>query len=392
MTEYEDLRREVAELRAQVAALSAPPVAAPVPEAEPEAEPEADGAVSRRGLFGKLAAVAAGGVGLAMLGSDEAAATTGTMVYGTSMNSGVDGTYLQGSTSPQKVFDVTQNGAGIAVGVDVTDTTSTQPALWVRHNGDGSVIDAAILKTGSTATAVTAYATNQGIGVEGQGGVGVRGVDTNGGLQGVLGESSQGKGVYGYSSSTGSGVYGYSNTGKALEGYSNGTYGAWLHGASAPLFLDPAGSAGHPTSGTHSKGEVYVDSLGAHWVCIASGAPGTWVRPGFNPIGPARLVSSAVAAGSFVATQRKDFLVAGFGGIPAAASAVAVNLTARSTASGYLIVYPYGAGRPGISQLSFGPAYQWSGFAIVRLGTGKISVYNSAGNTKLSIDVAGFYA
>jgi hypothetical protein len=35
----------------------------------------------------------------------------------------------------------------------------------------------------------------------------------------------------------------------------------------------PKGSAGKPTSGAHTKGEVYMDSAGTLFVCTANGTP-----------------------------------------------------------------------------------------------------------------------
>ena len=36
------------------------------------------------------------------------------------------------------------------------------------------------------------------------------------------------------------------------------------------------GTRGRPTSGSHQKGEIYLDSAGAIFVCARSGTPGTW--------------------------------------------------------------------------------------------------------------------
>ena len=39
--------------------------------------------------------------------------------------------------------------------------------------------------------------------------------------------------------------------------------------------LTPKGTAGKPTSGAHTKGEIYLDSAGALFVCTVGGTPGT---------------------------------------------------------------------------------------------------------------------
>jgi hypothetical protein len=375
MSELESLRAELAALRSEVAALRGAP----------------DEPVSRRGLFTKVAGVAAAGAGLSLLGGRSAEAITGTMQFGTSNNAGTSGTSLS-STSSQRTFDITQGGTADGLGVDITATGSTASAIWARHNGDGNAVDAAILNPNSSKAAVYGYA-GGGTGVEGHGVVGLHGIDENGGGTGVLGESSSGIGLYGHSSG-GRAVYGYTDSGTGIYGW-GGSAGIALLGYAgrAQMLLQPGSFAGHPTSGTHDKGEVYCDSDGAHWVCIATGTPGTWVRPGFNAMDPARLLNGDVAAGQFAAKQSKDVTVVGFHGIPAGATAVALTLSARSNADGYATLWPTGSTRPGIAQVNFASEHQWTSFAIVKLGTGgKISVYNSAGTTRVFLDVAGFFA
>jgi len=41
------------------------------------------------------------------------------------------------------------------------------------------------------------------------------------------------------------------------------------------LKLVAASSRGRP-SGAHTKGEIYMDSAGALFVCVKGGTPGTW--------------------------------------------------------------------------------------------------------------------
>ena len=40
--------------------------------------------------------------------------------------------------------------------------------------------------------------------------------------------------------------------------------------------LMPKGSAGKPTTGSHTKGELYMDSGATLFVCTRGGTPGTW--------------------------------------------------------------------------------------------------------------------
>jgi hypothetical protein len=140
-------------------------------------------------------------------------------------------------------------------------------------------------------------------------GAGVHGLSTNG--AGVLGEASgeKGAGVEGSHGDTGVGVLGKGNPGVAgicrtpapsertrvlplpghLAGvkgesingpgvYGDGHFGGQFKGTAAQLSLVPGPSAGHPTSGVHVIGEIYMDSAASLFVCIAGGPPGTWVK------------------------------------------------------------------------------------------------------------------
>ncbi len=100
--------------------------------------------------------------------------------------------------------------------------------------------------------------------------IGVRGDGKNG----VYGESTTGNGwgaVVGRSTGRGGiGTYGECSGGTGVKGVSTSGYAGVFEGGKAQLKLKPAGSAGKPTSGTHAKGEIYMDSAGALFVCVAS--------------------------------------------------------------------------------------------------------------------------
>ncbi len=56
-------------------------------------------------------------------------------------------------------------------------------------------------------------------------------------------------------------------------------YGGQFDGGLAPLHLVPAASGtGHPTTGAHTTGELYVDNAGTLFYCTVGGSPGTWVK------------------------------------------------------------------------------------------------------------------
>jgi hypothetical protein len=121
---------------------------------------------------------------------------------------------------------------------------------WGAGNG--------VLGTNTDGVAVTGIATGEGHGVVGQvsgAGVGVIGRNVSGGSAGVKGEGGF------------AGVRGESTKG----------YGGYFQGVKAQLMLKPkGGTAGKPTTGTHAKGEISMDSAATLWVCTRGGTPGTW--------------------------------------------------------------------------------------------------------------------
>lgn len=102
---------------------------------------------------------------------------------------------------------------------------------------------------------------SDGIGVQGEGTVGVAGV-TDTGKHAVLGQH------YGLDSSSGNGVRGESARG----------YGGHFQGGKAQLRLEPGSKAGKPATGAHDMGELYMDKKATLWVCVTAGTPGAWKR------------------------------------------------------------------------------------------------------------------
>jgi hypothetical protein len=137
--------------------------------------------------------------------------------------------------------------------------------------------------------AALATNTNVGPSVLGEntfGGIGVYGK----GLYGIQGESkgATGQDVHGINSTAGDGVLGDSQGGAAIRGRSFGPTGVGVHGehfdsgyggqfkgGRAQLRLVPSSRTGSP-GGPHSKGEVYMDSNAALFVCVKGGTPGRW--------------------------------------------------------------------------------------------------------------------
>jgi hypothetical protein len=93
---------------------------------------------------------------------------------------------------------------------------------------------------------------------------------------GVLGRNSSGPGVLG--SGTTRGVDGFSEAGSGVFGQSLEGYAGAFEGGKAQLRIVPKSGTGRPTSGSFGKGDLYLDSAAALFVCVAGGTPGTWRR------------------------------------------------------------------------------------------------------------------
>jgi hypothetical protein len=134
---------------------------------------------------------------------------------------------------------------------------------------------------------------------------------------------------------------------------------------------------------------------GAYQVTAAPPAPAIG---SFVPDGPAPVLNTStglggekgpVPAGGVVALK-----VAGVAGVPATGlSAVLLSVTAeQSASSGTVVIYPDGAARPQVTDLSFSPAEASSDQVVVPVLDGKVDLYNdSAGSTGLTAAVAGYF-
>jgi hypothetical protein len=90
-----------------------------------------------------------------------------------------------------------------------------------------------------------------------------------------------GVGVVGDVAEAGDGTAGVLGRHKGASGpgvRGEGHYGGQFQGTSAQLSLVPGTTVGKPTTGQHSKGEIFMDRDGTLFVCVADGTPGTWRR------------------------------------------------------------------------------------------------------------------
>jgi hypothetical protein len=131
-----------------------------------------------------------------------------------------------------------------------------------------------------------------------------------------------------------------------------------------------------------------------------------WFPTGMSYTGltPARLMDTRLGAptvdgesaaiGAAAAGATLDVRVAGRGGVPGGAAAVALNVTATNpTAAGYLTVWPKGAARPTASSLNFVAGQTVPNMVIVPVGAdGQVSLFNGAtGTADLIVDVLGWF-
>jgi sugar lactone lactonase YvrE len=88
------------------------------------------------------------------------------------------------------------------------------------------------------------------------------------------------------------------------------------------------------------------------------------------------------------------FAVAGRGGVPATGvSAVVLDVSAvNPTSTGHLTVYPDDTERPAPATLHFRAGRTTSNLVVVPVGSGGgLNVYNSAGSTRVAVDVLGYF-
>ena len=171
-----------------------------------------------------------------------------------------------------------------------TDFTSNglEPAVFAHNQGSGVAIEALAdnniaLRAGSGAAssfdAIQATAGGSGAGVRAKstsGSAVVAQANTKAGTFAAGVRAIGDEGVVARGTTIGLDV---TATGPAINAASSNGVGGDFSGAVAPIRLDPAATPGAPQSGTHHKGELYVDSNGQLFLCIAdsiNGTAGTW--------------------------------------------------------------------------------------------------------------------
>ncbi|MFE2478802.1 PKD domain-containing protein [Streptomyces sp. NPDC059389] len=157
-------------------------------------------------------------------------------------------------------------------------------------------------------------------------------------------------------------------------------------GTSSNTVTVPVGADGLISAQLNSgKAALIVDYVGHY-------QPNTGQR--FTPLAPTRVADTRTAGGALGGGQTRTVKVAGVNGIPADATAVALNLTGTgSTENAHVIAYPEADKRPTTSNLNLEPGKDKSNQAIVPVGpNGTITLYTNTGSTHLVLDAVGYYA
>ena len=247
---------------------------------------------------------------------------------------------------------------------------------------------------------------DNGAGIDGYGGTGVRGT----GISSVVGSST---GV------AGAGDLGVRGTGVIVGVSGAGTgpaaFGLGGVGTRAALLL-ASGTGSQPPNRTdiHVAGEIDLDANGTAWLCVKDGTPGTWRKIGgsntagaFHAISPVRAFDSRWAGNTRLSASASSKVVSvadahDLNGIvttadvvPPGATAIAYNLTVtRTSGQGFLSANPGDATAITSSSINwFGENQDIANGLIVALdGSRQIKIFfGGGGSTDFIVDVTGYF-
>jgi hypothetical protein len=148
-------------------------------------------------------------------------------------------------------------------------------------------------------------------------------------------------------------------------------------------------------------------SIGLAGILLVSGfvqsAPASAVTAGtsaLSPVEPARLLDTRAAVtidgqfsniGKLTSNNELALTVAGRGGVPSDAAAVAMNLTiVDPSAAGFLTAYPCGSVKPNTSNVNFVAGQTVANLSIIKVGSGGKVCFVSDQRTHLIADVTAF--
>jgi hypothetical protein len=180
--------------------------------------------------------------------------------------------------------------------------------------------------------------------------------------------------------------------------------------ASATTFLTvwPRGTAVPATSNLNATpaqtvANLVVVRLGAGQVSLRNAVGSVhviadvmgWFSAGFEGTVPARIMDTRGGLGGtrLGPGEIRHLRVGGRAGVPAGATAVALNVTAtQPSASTFLTVWPSGQPVPATSNLNARAFQTVPNLVLVGLGGGQVSIRNASGSAHVIVDVMGWFS
>jgi hypothetical protein len=173
----------------------------------------------------------------------------------------------------------------------------------------------------------------------------------------------------------------------------------------APVVAEP-NTAAHPWVGAESQvnPSMLLQSGGRTWPAVspssppalASGEKASSLTSGgaYTAMTPVRLLDTRTSGQTLGGDSSLNLTVAGGDGVPADATAVALNVTVTNTSdAGYLSVYPAGGPQPNVSNLNWTTGETVANSVIVPVGTDdQVTIYNHTGSTDVVVDLQGYFA
>lgn len=112
----------------------------------------------------------------------------------------------------------------------------------------------------------------------------------------------------------------------------------------------------------------------------------------FSPLAPLRLLDTRSPTQTLGPNGTVSLSMAQ-GGVPAAATAVILNVTITNTsAASFLTVYPTGAAQPLASDLNWVAGETVPNLVVVKLGGGSITLFNGVGSADAIVEIFGFFS
>jgi len=163
---------------------------------------------------------------------------------------------------------------------------------------------------------------------------------------------------------------------------------------SAPLLCDLGGLT---NGSSYTVSVVATNVVGSGPPATATGTPAV-VHARYTPLVPHRVLDSRDGTGGATAPwsvgESRDLtVVGGDTGVPLLAEAVVLNVTGvLPTATTHLTVWPTGSPQPATSNLNLPAGSVRPNLVTVQVGgAGRVSIFNSSGQTEVVADVVGYY-